>query len=629
MKSGPYKVNILPIALLLLLKLVKFWNIYTILLCCDIATKASTTSINYGVDQPLFTDLTQLMPTLCRNQTVICEGSYCIPGIRRCMCDLRQPVQLDKFCLRQVDIGNKCFATSQCNHTVKEAICLDISSNTLLALESSKFKLDQWHQLNDLRVQSKTSLNSQSIPQKAISSLINGGHLVAFYNLPIYSNSRTSPYEINYESPNLYEQNHTRRRTNSHEEKESANGVANQGSNNNETTTKQTNDQVTVITDTSTKVPEESTTWYPSDNIDGQVKQSTVSDEDSKISSDGNNNRQKAVSKTIYWPPGVCSCPHGFMFDPMIRKCLSLSLENSRCQVDEDCKQLVYTHCLLETKRCVCDEPFEWNKKSQACTRPLITSEEVNEVTSNEKQNFKDNERIGPIAQFFITKLAQVNPVMFISLLVALIFVFVVILKLITICFSTKSSILISPKNIKNKTYTTNTLSKHQPYKIKNEDSHLFMGTKETKGRILNYDFEQEDIPVDNGKSGSTFGTSQAFVIGTFKRNPKQEKTKTPNKRPKSAEPNQLSHKCEDFEQFVEDNYVSDRKATDSFESSVLNIPEPPPPTQQPPYMMSSTLRTAPSAIAAAAAAVANKRRMKNIDQNQSVWAEAERPAFL
>lgn len=726
----------------------------------------SATSINYGVIQQPITDINQLMPKLCQNQSVICEGSYCIPGVRKCVCDLRMPVQFGSYCLRQVDIETKCFVTNQCNHTIKDAVCIDINSNSILNAESSKFKLDQWRQLNELRQQSiqATTNSREQVPKQLLEGNSKSRSIFKLANrfkmdeedVMVVSHYRNSPYEINYNTPELLLQNHTRRKTNNtngdrlnlyqnnqmhisatttspaltNDVTNELNGVNNRANSNyasqediNQSTTtnvpvidQDTSTPTTIIPVTKTisnirssagnkeqGYNEEtstrrdinsyySTAHYQSDTTSVTSQQSTndystttnnlydtttinslpttysSSNGDSNGGSAQSGSRKKMIIKTQNWPPGICACPFGYMFDSMLRKCLAVSLADSHCLVDVDCKQISMSHCSQERKKCECDEPLVWDQKELACNRQKATT--TTPANSDDNINIDTRKILGSIVNngpvagnnffenlFHPNMLAKLYPDYIILLMI-----FIVII-LITICIvfkltanwfsSSGSSALISPKKT-NKNSKAN-LPPRSPYATLKRPDHkpLSNFTQATRGRILNYDFEQDGQIKAHDQVGESSRNQQTIIGGTLKlhhnnhhnhhakitndnRSATLKATSSSSKshnKQSSGDNNNNSKQREkqnDYsndEQLLElnDNISVSQLESDSKTSDVsaqaaphMAIPPGPPPNQQPPYMLASAMKGQGSAIAAAAAAIANKRmQKKNLEQQQ------------
>lgn len=627
---------------------------------------ASATSINYGIFQQPITDVSQLMPKICQNQTTICEGSFCIPNVRKCVCDLRMPVQFGRFCLRQVDIETKCFVTNQCNHTVRDAVCIDINSNAILDTESSKFKLDQWQQLYELRQLSQSAVSrdipkqqtqttsSQSKPMFFIEDRNFNSLTIEARDDVIVSNIRNSPYEININTPELLHQNHTRRRTNTSDRALTnllnsvtpANFNQSEASHITEKPLQTTNSLADSNLSTTSVISNELRTTARSlgaesfgtntqptgSEISTTTEQTTpeVSLKESKLSTstvayNDLNSRKKMIIKTPNWPPGVCSCPFGFMFDSMLRRCLAFSLADSHCQVDTDCKQIISTHCSNESKRCECDEPLVWSQKELACVRPKPTVKPEYPNTKKEAGGLVEN-LLPPIV------LAKIFPDYSIILLIFVIIVIIgtlILLKLTVKCFSSSSSALISPKNKKKKPISSN-LPPRSPYATLRRPDHkpnsqLSNFTQATRGRILNYDFEQEGPNVDNDPSQSP----QPSVNSSQKPNSERTSTMRSNNN-KSQKMDGPTTKEEDGQLMeLNDNIsISQLESESKSDSGILTIPGPPP-TQPPPYMLKSAMKGQGSAIAAAAAAVANKRmQKKNLEQHSGKLANGS-PVFL
>jgi len=642
------------------------------------------TSINYGVNQMPISDIKQLMPQLCQNQSVICEGSFCIPGVRKCVCDLRMPVQFGRFCLRQIDIDTKCFATNQCNHTIKDAVCIDINSNSILDAESSKFKLDQWQHLKDLRQQSQSALTYdspkqfQTIPMttesinKQMFLLTNHNHVSQSFETRddiVMSHSRNSPYEINYNTPELLLQNHTRRRTN-HGNRTSSQPIPN----------------ITSPVDPVREIPVESAAKLPNSHsdpksstpessmttlsqttsnsvtIDPVDSRSAISNlatsniESTKSSIDELNptsvqapigdmvSKKKMVMKSPNWPPGICSCPFGYMFDSMLRKCLALSLVDSHCQVDGDCRQIPMSHCSHESKKCQCDEPLVWDPKGLSCERPKIQITTETPGNKRETAVFLDN-LFNPLTY------SKLIPDYTLILLIFVILVVVgtlVIMKLIVKCFSSSNSALISPKTKKKKPSPNHSAQKSPYATLRRPDhkpnSQFYDQSEDTRGRILNYDFEQESPKIETGHARESKvaldGNTQSGKGNhppNGKRGTKKDTDHSKNylsSNPSNTNTSPRNPKLMADENDSEPLELGDNVSIGQLESesksdnSILTIPGPPP-SHQPPYMLTSVMKVHGSAIAAAAAAVANKRMQKKLEQSASIRPANGSPVFL
>lgn len=593
--------------------------------------RVQATSINYGIYQTPITDVTLLMPKLCQNQSTICEGSFCIPGIRRCVCDLRMPVQFDRYCLKQVDIDTKCFVTSQCNHTVKDAVCIDINSNAVLDIESSRFKLDQWQQLNELRQLSQLSLNSgsssikqQRLEPTKIKSIASS--TFTFYDDPfeerslvelrddvIKSDVRNSPYEINYNTPELLHQNHTRRRYDHSADRDHLQSLAHDtriiqsqlpitlpplpttSSSQNDLNSQQQSQITTpstmnptfelMITTTTiipvdlnslstthadsiesmtatpsienqslTSFPETSTTtnstpppFLEATPTSSVIFTTTPTTTSSTTRSTILPTNRKLVTKNQSWPPGICSCPFGHIFNSKLRKCMIPSLVDSHCTVDHECKQIPFTHCSRETRRCICDEPLIWTQS--ACVRPGLQQQQdlpANEQTLNEKNKPSLDNQLELGATHNTGSLlssATFSLLENVSLSIILILIFFIIGILIIVefvrCFSgSNNTTLVSPRRQQNdqkqkakqkpntsvningmiQTNASASSNSRSPYATLRRDqengpnTHLSNFTQTTRGRILNYDFEQEN----NGPSKSGGGgISKTDTIGS------------------------------------------------------------------------------------------------------------------
>lgn len=610
---------------------------------------AQSTSINYGISHQPITDVSQLMPSLCQNQSVICEGSFCIPGVKKCVCDLRQPVQLGRFCLRQIDIETKCFATIQCNHTIKDAVCTDINSNTILDAESSRFKLEQWQQLNALRQASQSAVATQDGPKNrqtassAVSSMkamfltdnTLGEPVFQVRDDVIMSNVRNSPYEINYYTPELLQQNHTRRKNENNDKNmnlgagASTSDTQNDGSrpaaNENsarsssnlfrqsivsiDTTTQQIatidsadlrDKSLTTTTETSVNLPPSSSSPSLSNAINKAHSPTSSTTPTSSLSNELS--KKKMVVKAPNWPPGICSCPPGYMFDSMLRKCLALSLIDSHCMNDNDCKQIRLTHCSRETKKCDCDEPLVWNMTELACVRPKPKMAPIPER---------------PAAPLLLSELLPDQTMILFIFVIAIIVATLLILGLIVKCCSSNKPALISPKNHKNKKSNQNSLPR-SPYatlhKTEKTSSQLNSYTQATRGRILNYDFEQ-DNPIQESSSSRPASVmdhreqQQSHEHATIERGGTLAKLKGLKQNLKSAaasspDATNASLHAKITSETVADDPL-DLNELDSETKSEHSILAPPQPTtNQPTYMLAGQQ----SAIAAAAAAVANRR---------------------
>lgn len=670
--------------------------------------KVAATSINYGINQQPITDISQLMPKLCQNQTMICEGSFCIPGVRKCVCDLRMPVQFGRFCLRQIDIETKCFVTSQCNHTIRDAVCIDINSNAILDAESSKIKLDHWQQLNELRQLSQPTLSKDQLPtrqahpftttessQKSMFLFDSNNNNNNFdgFNFEarddvIISNARNSPYEINYNTPELLSQNHTRRRTNNSDRSSLANSILNtppsvynpsKDTNLEEKSISDRNNIPEVNPSSTTSATTTSTTRSTSsaelssssssqavserasinDNVESspstiehdsnrrsqQESSSSGRSDDTRsistttVSYSDLTSRKKMIIKSPNWPPGICSCPHGFMFDSMLRKCLTLSLADSHCQVDSDCKQVSMTHCSTESKRCDCDEPLVWNQTELACVRPKAPVVTENSTSKKENVGFFDN----LLSPLILAKLLPDYTMILLFFVIMVIISTLIILKLTVKCFSSSSSALISPKNKKKKPAPANNLNPRSPYATLRRPDHkpssqLSNFTQATRGRILNYDFESDSPKIADG----TASPSPLPPSGTLKSNKDfREKTGTLKSTVKSYK-HQADHGSHNTakrdsgdDQCIElnDNISVSQLESESKSENSINIIPGPSPTQQPPYMLRSAMMGQGSAIATAAAAVANKRMQlamkKNLEQQSSGKIANGSPVYL
>lgn len=658
----------------------------------DLVQRASATSINYGISQQPITDISQLMPKLCQTQSTICEGSFCIPGVKKCVCDLRMPVLISRFCLRQIDMDTKCFATNQCNHTVKDAVCLDINSRAVLDAESTKFKLEQWHQLHELKKSSQSTLaketsNAQSQMNKNREYIRSRnanfhsddgqqiGQLRASAQnsvIPSYASARNSPYEINYDTPELLHQNHTRRRTNNNNDRTEFETFMNMtGAQGRSGSTSDSQSTISQLTTSATTLPQTSTQDGSSTALSYSTTSTTTTTTsqtiiDTSINKEATSttysdaiNRKKVTVKTTHWPPGICSCPIGFMFDHMLRKCLALSLADSHCLVDLDCKQISSSHCSLTSRKCECDEPFVWDQQELACTRPkqpVRTEGTTYAGGSDEKResaSFVDN-LVPPLV------LAKLMPdyTMMLAIFVVLVIIGTLLLLKVTVkCFSSSSSALISPSKKKKSNQNNSNLPARSPYATLRRPDHtpqLSNFTQATRGRILNYDFEQESpradglspssaMPgsatlrpsrADRGAANEASARQYSATLRTTPRSHKHHHGKDDRVKstPKSVK---KEESIDDGPLELNDNIsLSQFESEGKSESSNIVIPAPPP-TQQPPYMLKNPMRGQSSAIAAAAAAVANKRlQKKNLDQQQQQHPSngritSESPVFL
>lgn len=707
---GPYSFfQIVSITILLLFASSRLYNNSLSSSEGESRWKVSATSINYGISQQPITDINQLMPRLCQNQTMICEGSFCIPGIRKCVCDLRMPVQFGRFCLRQVDIETKCFVTNQCNHTIKDAVCIDSNSNAILDAESSKFKLDQWQQLNELRQLSQSTLSKEQVPtrqthlftstessQKSMflfdgnnnNNNFDGFNFEARDDV-IINNARNSPYEINYNTPELLSQNHTRRRTNNSDRSASTNSILTVpiSSYNLSNDTRLDDKSVLIrnnISETnplsSTRASTISTITSPTDSSSTMSSSQTTSEEASisnnfesslLTTEQGTNgrsgqdpytstrpettgtvstttssttlsysdltSRKKMVIKSPNWPPGICSCPVGYMFDSMLRKCLTLSLADSHCQVDSDCKQVSMTHCSIESKRCNCDEPLVWNQTELACVRPKVPIKTENSTVK--KEGFFEN----LLSPLILAKLLPDYTMMLLFFVIMVIISTLIILKLTVKCFSSSSSALISPK--KKKPTQAGNLNPRSPYATLRRPDHkpssqLSNFTQATRGRILNYDFESENPKVADDAnspsplppSGNTLRSNKEASKSTVKSH-KHHTTPDIDNHNKSLNSGAKKDSMDDQLMELNDNISVNQLESESKSDNSINIIPGPSPTQQPPYMLRSAMMGQGSAIATAAAAVANKRMQlalkKNLEQQSTGKLANGSPVYL
>lgn len=655
-------------------------------------TYTQANSINYGISQQPITDINQLMPKLCQNQSTICEGSFCIPGVKKCVCDLRMPVQFSRYCLRQVDIETKCFVTQQCNHTIKDAVCIDINSNSILNSESSKFKLDHWQQLHDLRqqtansnrqVSATTTTEGPRIRNRRFRANENDQYYDSSGNNVIRSNFRNSPYEINYNTQELLLQNHTRRRTNTSNIDRLSNSLptstttsattssssssimsstsrsdyVDSASHTSFTTTPrgdiETNTGNSISTNSNSRVQPESSE-VSTNNYQADIRSSSSSSQllteiqnvitTTAPSIEYTGNRRKMVIKNPTWPPGICSCPFGYMFDSMLRKCLAISLADSHCANDFDCKQISMTHCSPETRKCECDEPLVWGTKESSCIR--TPNKPVGKI------EFSDGRKVGQsnggfidnlIAPLILAKLFPDYLIMFMIFIVIILIVTIILFKCIAKWFSSgSSSVLISPKNKKKKGTTSSNLPPRSPYATLRRPSHKPLSdfSQATRGRILNYDFEQEEIKTEVASGRNRSPQSNTLQKNSAKSNAHERSgTLKFNKGHSHDDGNKIKKEEPSDDQLLELNDNISVNQMDQSEgksvSSILNAIPGPPPTQQPPYMLAtSAMKGQGSAIAAAAAAVANKRmqmasQKKNPDHQQQGNMANGRPVFL
>lgn len=675
----------------------------------DCISISKSTSINYGISQKPITDINQLMPALCQNQSVICEGSFCIPKVKKCVCDLRQPVAFDRFCLRQVDIETKCFATNQCNHTIKDAVCMDTSSQTVLDYESSKYKLEQWQHLKELRSQSQpsngkpsqiitsttTTSTTTNIPRSyfmADRSNADDNLVFESHDEVIVSALRNSPYEIT--TPELMTQNHTRRRQNPGPMPLNLSGIPSLLSPGYPSDPNQDITEATSGIMFSTPVPSTTTTQTemttisvvttppPRPTTTTSEPQTLPTSEAYTSTSATTNGKKKTVVKTPNWPPGVCSCPPGFMFDHMLRKCLGLSLTDAHCRSDDDCRQIRLTHCSEETKKCECDEPFVWNQTELSCNRPLKSEKDETSTvadlepdttpvvagkpfitaikkpgppTKDHVASSKDGFLWNLLSPLLLSKLLPNQTILLLIFVILIIVATLIILRLTVKCFSSSNATLISPKSSKNKHNKNgpNGLPPRSPYAtLKRPEYHNKHSqfTQATRGRILNYDFEQ-DSPTASARgtqssqayncsatmhrakhqSKSDYRTTTAIEKqtggGTLSRLKMHRHTQNESSRADtdSGGFNELANMTtkpvsnQVIVQELNDNIsishldglegVAEDGKSESGSLSANPGPPAPAANQPPPYMLaSSSMKGQGSAIAAAAAAVANRR---------------------
>lgn len=239
-----------------------------------------------------------------------------------------------------------------------------------------------------------------------------------------------------------------------------------------------------------------------------------------------------------------------------------------------------------------------------------------------------------------------------------------VILKLTVKCFSSSGSALISPTKKSKKRGGQNGASvsmnpPKSPYATLRRPEHkpsaqLSNFIQATRGRILNYDFEQ-DGPTVSGENPAEFNTRTLKHNRDHKHETKPQFStmgrpgKSMSQRERADDSEQLGNSKKMPIQFKSIRKGSDGK-TDSLvelndnisvsqldtserdrsENNPLTIPGPPQ-TQPPPYMMASTMKGHGSAIAAAAAAVANKRMQRdNIEQpSRGKVVESGNPVYL
>lgn len=589
----------------------------------------SANSINYRISQEPVTDINLLMPKLCQNLTTICESSFCIPGIRKCVCDLRMPVLFGRYCLKQVDIETKCFATSQCNHTIREAVCIDVLSNAVLDLDSSKFKLDQWQQLNELRQsQQAHEVSSTGSIRRSPNIVKLRPHRSSEENEkllkakpPVTMDSRNSPYEFNYNTQELLAQNHTRRNFSSDR--------ALTGSNlnfkskdeflNDWPETSREGSSISLASSTVSYILDGSSTFtVQEDSLTSRVAttEPVSSTLPTTITPADPTSRRKTTIKNPVWPPGICSCPHGSMFNSMLRRCIVLSLAESHCLSDVDCSQFAMTHCSTATKKCQCDEPLNWDQKNLACIKPILTTTlpSIDSTVASRESNSSDY----LLPPLILAKLLPNYTLLLPVLVLIVIFGTLILLQITVKCFSSNNSALISPKTKKKKTKNNN-LPPRSPYSTLRRPDHkgaseLSSFTQATRGRILNYDFEQEE-PATKSTSPLPKQPDSELSLADNAHNSATQKSVNKGHRHQNVctahtIARNSSKSVEINDEFLElnDNISLNQNESDAkADSTSLTIPAPPP-TQQPPYMLTSAMKGQGSAIAAAAAAVANKR---------------------
>lgn len=585
-------------------------------------------SINYGISQETITDINLLMPKLCQNSSV-CEGSFCIPGLRKCICDLRMPVSLGRYCLRQVDIDAKCFATSQCNHTLKEAVCIDVLSNAVLDVDSSKFKLDQWQQLSDLRQQQQARETYGGSSVKKLSFISSRSYRSITDNRslkvkpPTVMDSRNSPYEFKYNTQQLLLQNHTRRNF--------SNEKTLLGSNLNFRSKDEfLNDWPgTTTQDTSATSASITSSLSDSSTAPIEINPASIDPTIASVSSTPSSTidqtfRKKVSTKNPVWPPGVCSCPLGSMFNSMLRRCIAISLADSHCFSDSDCRQFAMTHCSTDTRKCHCDEPLSWDQRSLACVKPSPTTTPPSlESTSTRKDSSNSDSLLPPLILAKLLPDYTLLPVFAVIVVVGIL----ILLKFSAKCSSSNSSALISPKNKKKKAKSSN-LPPRSPYATLRRPDHkpsseLSTFTQATRGRILNYDFEQEESPskvvpphqvLPDVDSRSASASEKPLTLSSNKGHKHQNANVAQTATKKTAKTIETD---DGFLELTDNISLSQQESDTKADNNSLSIPAPPPP-QQPPYMLASAMKGQGSAIAAAAAAVANKRiqmaQQKNLD---------------
>jgi len=572
--------------------------------------------------------------------------------------------------------------------------------------ESGGYKLEQWYHLNELRqTQAKGFTNKQQtttsttekplfIAAPLVRERSDDGLVFEAHDDVMITNSRNSPYE--FTTPELMQQNHTRRRQNMDQllanlrSEDSRAPIPPDPYPTSEPQADSSDSAPTVVSNQdSTTQSLTTTTIKPIERkVEALTTQETITTKTAaSVNNLGDPSKKKMIVKTPNWPPGICSCPNGFMFDAMLRKCLGLSLIDTHCQVDNDCRQIRLTHCSMETKKCECDEPFVWNQTELMCQRPkkiLSTETTVLEatatsggpndyrftpVTQRTKEtppNKQDNGLESLIPPLLLAKLLPDQTVMLLILVIVVITATLIILGFIVKCFSSNSAALISPKSPKNKGHkaTSSTdLPPRSPYAtLKRPEYHNKHSqfTQAARGRILNYDFEQ-DSPTANNPSDSAhsphtkktlnssatlhrgghqkndFRTTTTIESqtggGTLSRLKMHKHSDIPSVATKSGPENEMftarpnSKSPGDTRGHSTKKTVPGRVISAQLDESIdvehlesgsersetgsqKGISGPPPLSNQPPpYMLaSSSMKGQGSAIAAAAAAVANRR---------------------
>ncbi|KAG9510715.1 Serum response factor-like protein, partial [Fragariocoptes setiger] len=625
---------------------------------------ATNDNINYGMAPQPITDINQLMPKQCQNQTMICEGSFCIPGVKQCVCNLRTPVQFGKYCLRQLDIGVQCFVTSQCNHTIKSSVCIEQSSGQVIDEATARFKLDQWHQLNELRMKSNQALmtgttvapgsssSAQSIATETVSEIIN---VTTPESSAVHTSSnirpnymRNSPYEIGYPSApytttNLTSDENSRidslgrmiARTSprsssmmksQHSSDDSLTTVSSQPINSQSSdallSSSKTSDtsyapqhyttstQSTADLNSGSRInyspvgsgslldrpSDVSTTSVTSNQVqDSTSYQSVPSTDLSALLNTNAGGQRKAASRTK-WPPGKCSCPPGYMFDHMMRKCLTISIHDTYCKTDLDCSQIPLTHCYQARSKCECDELYVWDVKQLACVRETRSLEE------------KPSDGVAaPDIEYQLPRFLFLDETTSVLVVGCCIVLGILLLLISTVrCFTSKPSSTPSTprsrsKNIQHCTLKKSSRTTPSPVSLDTMSrpvSQLSNSNKETRGRILNYDFEQNTIY----SQAATNSKASMESPNRFLTSGRATKRETTPSLPSSIESKLSLKDLSDTEDKCNGPKLSQKDE---------DIIDPAPIINQPHYLMRPAVKgaTAPSAIAAAAAAVANRRR--------------------